>query len=172
MRALKSAAVALGACSTLVVGAPIASADGPVTQVDSVPSVIPVSGDQAFVTIAYSCDGTGSNPPHAFIAVKQGPHVNATDHTSSQYAKTFYSTNWSVDQGPNALVCDGTTQTQTFQLQPDPNFNPAAPPLHSGPVFLQVCIFDTTTQAGPESQPSAASYTMERALAQGGRSGK
>ena len=46
--------------------------------------------------------------------------MNTTDHSSSQYAQTFYSTNWKSDSGPNALSCDEVPHTQAVVLKPQP----------------------------------------------------
>lgn len=105
----------------------------------------------------------------------QGPRVNTTDRSGSSFARTFYSTNWSADSGPDALTCDGDRHTQTLVLTDDPYWGHAgaAPPLRSGPVFLQICVFDNATafgDEGPVDGGSVFNYTMERVLAAGGRS--
>ena len=83
------------------------------------PTVIAHAGGWATVHAQYTCFG-GNEGTHVYIGVKQGPQVNATDHTSSQYAETFYSTNWNSDSGSNALVCDGHKHNQRFTVKPDP----------------------------------------------------
>ena len=69
----------------------------------------------------YTCFG-GNAGTHLFIGVKQGPEVNATDHTSSQYAETFYSTNWNSDGPGLSLNCNGRQQNALFVVKPDPYF--------------------------------------------------
>ena len=126
-----------------------------VTQV--VPVVV-ATAQNAVVQFHYVCSGGNQN--HLFVAVKQGPEVNTTDHSSSDFADTFYSTNWSVDQGPNALVCDGKRHLMRAQLTPDAYFaaaNPDAPALSSGPAFVQICLFDVTGLT--------TNYTMKRVIA-------
>ena len=136
--------------------------------------VIVAHGGEAGVTISYTCHNDSDHPfNHLFVAVKQGPRVNATDRTESSFAKTFYSTNWSADAGPNALACDGIEHQQTLLLQSDPFFPTTAPPLRSGPAFLQICLFDNASGFGPNGPIGGGSifnYTMQRVLAAGGRS--
>ena len=93
----------------------------------------------------YTCSG-GNVGTHLFIGVKQGPEVNATDHTSSQFANTFYSTNWNSDGPGLSLDCNGRQQNATFVVKPDPFFWNAAnaPLLSAGTAFIQVCVFDST----------------------------
>jgi hypothetical protein len=113
------------------------------------------------VKISYTCSSTASPMNHLFVAVKQGPLVNATDHTSSPFAQTFYSTNWKSDSGPNALNCDGAPHTQAIILKPQPGFEPSVPRLHSGSALVQICVFDNIP-VGTEDGGFAASYTMEQ----------
>jgi hypothetical protein len=125
------------------------------------------------VTIDYTCSSDASPVHHLFVAVKQGPDVNATTHTSSQYAQTFYSTNWKSDSGPNALNCDGVAHTQDIVLKPQPGFEPSVPRLHSGPALVQICVFDNVTQFSDEGEPLdggfAGSYTMQQVQAGNGQ---
>jgi hypothetical protein len=118
------------------------------------------------VTINYTCSSSASPINHLFVAVKQGPDVNASDHTSSQFAETFYSTNWKSDSGPNALNCDGVAHTQDIVLKPQPGFVPSVPRLHSGQALVQICVFDNVTQFSDDGEPLdggfAPSYTMEQ----------
>ena len=138
--------------------------------------VIVAHGGEAGVNITYTCHNDAEHPiNHLFVAVKQGPRVNTTDRSSSSFAKTFYSTNWSADAGPNALSCDGVEHSQTFLLQNDPGWanTATAPPLRSGPAFLQICLFDTGSAFGPDGPVDGGLvfiYSMERVLAAGGRS--
>jgi hypothetical protein len=120
----------------------------------------------AVVHVKYTCSG-GSAGTHVYIGVKQGPEVNATDHTSSQYAETFYSTNWNPDSGVNALVCNGRIHNQLFQLHPDPFFafsHPDAPALSDGIAFVQVCIFDSTNTGETDPNGFAFDYSMRRVV--------
>jgi hypothetical protein len=120
------------------------------------------------VKIRYTCSSTDSPIHHLFVAVKQGADVNATDHTSSQYADTFYSTNWKVDSGPNALQCDGIEHTQLIVLKPQPGFDAKVRRLHAGPALVQICVFDNVTtfnNGEPADGGFAASYTMENVRA-------
>lgn len=125
------------------------------------------------VSIDYTCSSDASPINHLFVAVKQGPDVNATDHTSSPYAQTFYSTNWRSDSGPNALNCDGVAHTQDIVLKPQPGFQPSVARLHSGPALVQICVFDNVTQFSDEGEPLdggfAGSYTMQQVHAGNGQ---
>ena len=87
------------------------------------PTVIAHAGGWATVHAQYTCFG-GNEGTHVYIGVKQGPQVNATTHTSSQYAETFYSTNWNSDSGSNAL------SLRRPQAQPDVHGE-------AGPVLLE-----------------------------------
>ena len=124
MRRTASVTLLAAAALLAITAAPVAAArptsdyQNPV--VDWVqPTVIAQADGTATVHAQYTCYG-GNEGTHVYIGVKQGPLVNATDHTSSQYAETFYSTNWNSDSGVNALHCDGHKHNQTFVLQPDP----------------------------------------------------
>jgi hypothetical protein len=97
------------------------------------------------VKINYTCSNTDGPIDHLFVAVKQGPLVDTDEHSSSDFADTFYSTNWKSDAGPNALRCDGVNHTQTIVLKPQPGFEPAVARLHSGPALVQICVFDNVT---------------------------
>ena len=125
------------------------------------------------VAIDYTCSSAASPLHHLFVAVKQGPDVNATDHTSSPFAQTFYSTNWKSDSGPNALNCDGRAHRQEIVLKPQPGFVPSVPRLHSGPALVQICVFDNVTQFSDQGEPLdggfAGSYTMEQVHAGNGQ---
>ena len=148
-----SAAIAVIAAGPVAAAKPSSAYQPPV--VDWVqPTVVAHADGTATVHVHYTCWG-GSVGTHAFIGVKQGPDVNATDHTSSQFAETFYSTNWNADGPGNALTCDGKQQNQQFTVKPDPFFalgNPTAPALSRGTAFIQVCVFDSTNQGGERSE--------------------
>ena len=117
------------------------------------------------VKITYTCHTDTGPLTHLFVAVKQGPQVDTDAHSSSQYADTFYSTNWKSDAGPNAVTCDGAQHRQTIVLKPQPGFVPAVPRLHSGPALVQLCLFDNVTQFGDEGPVDggfALDYTMQQ----------
>lgn len=116
----------------------------------------------AVVHAKYRCSG-GNVGTHLYIGVKQGPEVNATTHTSSQYARTFYSTNWNSDGPGLSLNCDGVSHNTSFVVKPDPFFNPDAPPLTSGQAFVQFCMFDSTSSEGSE-QGFAFDYSMRKVV--------
>jgi hypothetical protein len=130
------------------------------------------SGDTAVVMIRYTCSSSASPINHLFVAVKQGPDVNATDHTTSAWAQTFYSSNWSADEGPDALSCDGRPHAQGIVVKPDIYWaphHPGAPALSRGTALVQICVFDNITTFDPNTgEPLdggfAPSYTMERVV--------
>ena len=132
-----------------------------------------VAGPGAAVAkITYTCHTAPGAVSHLFVAVKQGPQVDTDAHSSSQYAQTFFSTNWKSDAGPNAPRCDGVQHTQSVVLKPQPGFEAAAPRLHSGPALVQLCLYDNVTQFGEEGPLDggfAASYTMEQVHAGNGQ---
>jgi len=154
----------------------IAQQGDPAPTAEFTGGVIVAHGGDAWVKLTYSCTNDADHPfNHLFVAVKQGPRVNATDRSGSSFAKTFYSTNWSADSGPNALNCDGTSHTQTLDLKNDPFWSRSqtAPPLRSGPAFLQICLFDDASAFGDEGPVDGGlvfNYSMQRVLAAGGRS--
>jgi hypothetical protein len=121
----------------------------------------------ATVKISYTCTATDAPISHLFVAVKQGPNVSV-ENSSSQYADTFFSTNWKSDKGPNALRCDGVQHKQTIVLKPQPGFDAAVKRLHSGAALVQICVYDNVTafgEEGPVDGGFAASYTMENVKA-------
>jgi len=126
----------------------------------------PTGAASAVVRATYTCFGGSS--AHLYIGVKQGPQINATDHTSSQYANTFFSTNWNSDGPGLTLTCDGKQHTQGFVVKPDPYWahggDPVVP-LHNGPVFVQFCIFDFTN-SGVEGDETGFgfNYSMKKAV--------
>jgi len=164
---------ALGAAAALTAGAAgAASASAPSSgyQAPVVEWVAPVvhanaADGSATVHGKYKCSG-GNVGTHLYIGVKQGPEVNATDHTSSQYARTFYSTNWNADGPGLSLNCDGRSHNTSFLLKPDPFFWNAehAPPLGSGPAFVQFCIFDSTNTGDGDENGFAFDYSMRKVV--------
>jgi hypothetical protein len=131
------------------------------------PTVIAHADGTATIHVHYTCFG-GNVGTHLFIGVKQGPEINATDHTASQYADTFYSTNWNSDGPGLSLNCNGRMQNALFTLKPDPYFAfvaPAAPLLSSGTAFVQVCIFDSTNTGETDPNGFGFDYSMRMVVA-------
>jgi hypothetical protein len=152
MRSLSNLGAALAGAGLLVMSAGAASA-AKTSEAYSPPVVnwvSPVvhalaSSDSAVVHARYTCSG-GDEGTHLYIGVKQGPKVNATTHTNSEFAETFYSTNWNADGPGLSLICDGVTHNAKFVLKPDagwPGASDSPPPLTSGRAFVQVCVFDS-----------------------------
>jgi len=169
---LKASAALLAAAGLVVLAAaPVAAArpssDYQQPVVNWVqPTVVAQPDGTAVVHVKYTCWG-GDAGTHAYIGVKQGPLVNTTDHSTSAFADTFYSTNWMSDQGVNALTCDGTRQNQKFLLTPDPFFaigHPDAPLLSDGTALVQVCIFDSTNQGEMDPNGFAFDYSMRKVV--------
>jgi hypothetical protein len=160
----------LTAAGLLAAGAGIAAASAPSTSYQSpvVEWVAPVvharaADTSAVVHAKYKCSG-GNVGTHLYIGVKQGPQVNATTHTGSQYADTFYSTNWNSDGPGLSLNCDGFSHNARFVVRPDPLWakaNDAPPPLHAGQAFVQFCLFDST---GSETTGFAFDYSMKKVV--------
>ena len=170
MRFKAPAALLAAAGLAAIAAAPVAAArpttaySAPVVQWVQ-PTVVARADGTATVHVQYTCWG-GDAGTHVYIGVKQGPEVNATDHTSSQFARTFYSTNWNSDSGSNALTCDGHKQNQIFTVKPDPFFWNAAdaPLLSKGEAFIQVCIFDSTNTGEMDPNGFAFDYSMRKVV--------
>jgi hypothetical protein len=165
-------AAALVTCGLVAGATGIASAARPAAgyQPPVVEWVSPVvhaqaGSNSAVVHGKYHCSG-GNVGTHLYIGVKQGPQVNATDHTSSQYAQTFYSTNWNSDGPGLRLICDGRSHNKSFVVKPDPYFWNAehAPPLKSGKAFVQFCLFDSTNQGENDPNGFAFDYSMRKVV--------
>jgi hypothetical protein len=165
-------AAALTSAGLMIAGVGSANAAKPATSyqppvVEWVSPVVHALADSgsAVVHAKYQCFG-GNVGTHLFIAVKQGPDVNATDHTSSQFAQTFYSTNYNSDGPGLSLVCDGRDHNKSFVLQPDPYFWNAqnAPALSSGQAFVQFCLFDSTATEDNLDHGFAFDYSMRKVV--------
>lgn len=126
------------------------------------PVVVSHSGTDAYVIAAYKCYG-GSAGTHLWVSVKQGPQINATDHTSSQYAQGWYDTNWNYGMSPAGLLanCNGRLQIARIDLKPE--FGT----LHSGVGFVQFCLFDSTAPPNDENPSTgfAFNYSMQHIFA-------
>ena len=118
------------------------------------------------VHVHYTCSG-GNVGTHLFIGVKQGPEVESGLACSSQFADTFYSTNWNSDGPGLSLDCNGRKQNATFLVKPDPFFWNAAdaPPLSAGTAFVQVCVFDSTNTGEIDTNGFAFDYSMRKVVA-------
>jgi hypothetical protein len=153
-----SAAVSAGAASATVTYAP--------PQVQWVGDVVnaPAHTHTAIVRGRYKC--YGGEPTHLYIGVKQGPRVNATTHTSSEFARAFYSTNWNADGPGLSLNCDGHSHKQAFLLRPQPGFEQKQV-LKNGPAFVQFCIFDSTNTGENDPNGFAFDYSMKTVVRNG-----
>jgi hypothetical protein len=154
-------AVLVVAAGAVALSSGTAVADAPQPSAAFAGSVVAGPG-ATVVKISYTCSSTASPLNHLFVAVKQGQLVDTGEHSSSQFADTFYSTNWKSDSGPNALNCDGAPHTQAIILKPQPGFEPSVPRLHSGEALVQICVFDNLPEGSEDGGGFAASYTMEQ----------
>ena len=158
-------AVAVAASSAIVAGLPAAAGAESAQPSISFAGHLVAGPGAVTVKITYTCHTDTGPLTHLFVAVKQGPQVDTDQHSSSQFADTFYSTNWKSDAGPNAVRCDGRQHTQTVVLKPQPGFVPRVPRLHAGPALVQLCLFDNVTQfgdQGPVDGGMALDYTMQQ----------
>src|SRR5205085_12051212 len=80
--------------------------------------VVVANAHSASVLFHYRCVGTPQTGDHLYIAVKEGPGISP-ENTYSGGATSYYSTNWSVDKGPNLLRCDGRRHVMHAVLRPD-----------------------------------------------------
>jgi hypothetical protein len=136
-----------------------------VSNVNPVVVADPTGALTAVVHASYTC--SGGAPTHLYIGVKQGALINDTDHTSSAFADTFFSTNYNADGPGLSLDCDGQKHNQRFVLQPDPYFpysHPAPQPLHAGTAFVQFCLFDSTNTGEGDENGFAFDYSMKKVV--------
>lgn len=172
MRAVTKAIALAGAGAALLLGAaPAASAATAQPSVAYVGPIVATPGGVATLKISYTCTSSPGSMSHLYVGLKQGSDVNASDHTSSNFAETFYSTNWKSDSGPNALTCDGAQHVQTMVLKPQPGFSGTSGTFSDGEALVQLCLFDNVTQFSESGEPAdggfAPSYTMEHVRAAG-----
>jgi hypothetical protein len=170
------AAVVLGT-GMVAAGTATASADTPPQPSVAYAGLLTGGPGAVNVRISYTCYSNIGPINHLFVAVKQGPLVDTDEHSSSEFANTFYSTNWNSDSGPNALTCDGARHTQNIVLKPQPaafGWTPIVPRLSAGPALVQLCIFDNATTVDPVDGPNFAgfnlNYTMQNVKAGKGAS--
>lgn len=154
----KMALCAAAALSAAAVAAPALAEELPPPSttafVTQVRPVIQASATMARAQFHYRCIGTVETD-HLYVAVKEGPSISPSN-TSSAGATSYFSTNWSVDQGPNMLKCDGKKHVMQVVLKadgiptgPPPNADSPpptrqSPPLARGTALLQICVFDNT----------------------------
>ena len=168
---IQAAIVSLGlaASGLLAVALPAHADTYALPKVFSIAPIVVAHGDQATVTATYQCFGGEGGGSHLYIGVKQGPKVNARNHTTSDWSTTFYSTNWNFFVGPGlTATCDGTVRTDSFVVMPDPFWAHAdsAPPLKTGAAFVQFCLFDSTNSgADGDLTGFAFKYSMRGVLA-------
>jgi hypothetical protein len=158
----------LGAVGLVAIPPASAVSDPPQPTISYSGGAIKGDGTTAVVRITYTCSSAVSPLNHLFVAVKQGEGVSPENSRSEDVELTgFLSTNWKVDQGPNALRCDGTTHEQSVVVKPQPGTTGA---LHTGEVLVQLCLFDNIIDpnAFPPDGGFALDYTMHPAVIAGG----
>jgi len=160
------AASALAAFALLAaVAGPAAAADYHAPTVKWVqPTVVAHSDGTATVHVKYTCWG-GDQGTHLFIGLKQGAEIDVAEHSTSEFADTFYSTNWNSDGPGLSLHCNGRLQNALFTLKPDPYWAGAgtAAPFHKGIALVQVCIFDSTNSGAEDDlNGTVFDYTMHK----------
>ncbi|MCU1603365.1 MAG: hypothetical protein JWO22_4074 [Frankiales bacterium] len=136
-----------------------------VEKVNPVVVADPSGAVSAVVHASYTC--SGGSPTHLYIGLKQGPLVNTTDHSTSEFSDTFFSTNWNPDGPGLSLSCDGKKHNQQFLVKPDPYFapgHPSAPPLHAGQALVQFCLFDSTNTGEDDPNGFAFDYSMKKVV--------
>ncbi|MDX6302205.1 MAG: hypothetical protein QOF53_3419 [Nocardioidaceae bacterium] len=109
--------------------------------------------DQAVVKVKYSCEGTGL---HLWASVKQGPHIQPPDDTTSASARAWYET-------PDAAVptCDGDAHVFRYTIyreDPDGQIDPQWKRLREGRAWAQFVIF-YVPQGGDPSSPSRGAFS-------------
>jgi hypothetical protein len=97
-------------------------------------------GSKAYVLGKYRCWG-GREGTHLWVSVKQGPLLDLDEHSSSQYADSWYDTNWNYANDPAGLTvdCDGHWHATRFVLKQVEGFDA----LTDGPALVQFCLFDS-----------------------------
>ena len=138
--------LALALTATVAVSGPALAEEEPppgaATITDVRPTILSDANGVASVLFHYTCsspDGSG----HLYVAAKQGPAISP-ENTSSANAVSYSSTNWMVDQGQNALTCDGEKHVMRATLKRDPLFPSSAPALSRGTALLQICVIDAS----------------------------
>ena len=124
------------------------------------------SDGTATVHVQYTCSG-GNVGTHLFIGVKQGPEVNATDHTTSQFAEHVLQHELERRRSRPEPRLQRPEQNARFVVKPDPFFWNAAnaPLLSAGTAFVQVCVFDSTNTGEMDPNGFAFDYSMRKVVA-------
>src|SRR5438046_2687538 len=126
MRMFAAGAPTVATVALAAVAPSVASATTAATKGGTDPTIafdggsVVTNGTNATLHISYRCTSTPPPMSHLFAAVKQGDGVSP-EHSSSEdpavHLTSFLSTNWSVDSGPNAVLCDGKTHHQVITLK-------------------------------------------------------
>ena len=117
---LAAATATLATTGLLAVAAPAAQA-APAAEAraahGAVLGFVTASGDTATITGRYRC--FGGVQAHLWASIKQGPQINGTDQTSSEFADSWYDTNYKFGEQPQGMTvpCDGAWHTESFTLK-------------------------------------------------------
>jgi hypothetical protein len=152
--------LAMTASAVFALATPASAAAGDPT-IDFTGGTVVAANGTASVEVTYTCTDTGGQFSHLFVGVKQGPRVDTDEHSGSDWAVSFYSTNWSSDAGPNALVCNGSPQVQTLVLRPQG----LRAPLHTGTALVQLCLFANGSTPELDDAAFEFDYTMQPVVA-------
>jgi hypothetical protein len=141
--ALATATATVATAGLLVAAAPSAYAAQAAVTEGKVLGVVVVHGDSAQITGSYRCFGGGE--AHLWASIKQGEDINGTTQTSSEYADSWYDTNYMFAEKEEGLTvpCDGRFHAQRFTLmRVDTTWGPwfDGAPLTSGRAWVQFCL--------------------------------
>jgi hypothetical protein len=139
------AAATLATAGLLAVAAPAANAAPSTGTEGEVLGVVLAQGDAATIVGRYRC--FGGTQAHLWASIKQGDDIDGTTQTSSEFADSWYDTNYNfTESNPQGLTvpCDGRFHTQRFVLERvfgtpwGGSFDGTA--LESGPAWVQFCL--------------------------------
>ena len=158
MRTLATGLAATALAATTLVGAaaPASAAEDKAAH-GTVLGYVTANGDSATITGRYRC--FGGMQAHLWASIKQGPRINGTTQTSSQYADSWYDTNYNFSEdNPDGLTvpCDGAWHTQSFTLmRVDKTWGPWFPgtALKAGAAYVQFCLVPN-----PDDEASGSSF--------------
>jgi hypothetical protein len=143
---IATATATVATAGLLVAAAPGAYAVEAGTPYGVAVGVVAADAHTAVVTGQWRCSGGGY--AHLWVSVKQGPDVNDSTQTSSDYAKSWYDSNYKFADPATpegmTVACDGKEHTESFTVRRvmttpwGTRFNSAA--LKTGPAYVQFCV--------------------------------
>lgn len=154
-KALVAAAVALPVLATAAPSqaAQVSYSDPEVAWVHNVKA----DADSATLVAKYRCWG-GDEGTHLWVSLKQGGGITGSaDDLAAQEGTSALAASW-YDSHPTTVHCNGQWQVQHFTVNREtgiPGYHPEPwASLEDGPAFLQFCLFDSTTESGPDADLS------------------